>query len=70
MLEQQAPNDVEPTDHDAEECDEDRGDKIEGLLGLNCGRPSHDNLNDPVHKRDEKQDDLDHATLAVEPAGN
>ena len=67
MLEQQAPDAVQPADKCTKEGDDDCCDQSDDVLGLKKGWPSDTNLNNPVDERDEEKDDLDETWLLVEP---
>ena len=67
MLEQQAPDRVEPANENAEEGDDEADDEAQSAALLEESAPSDKDLGDPVDDGDEKQDDLNQAALFVEP---
>ena len=70
MFEEKAPDEVEPTEGKAEESDQNRDDERDEALRFEEGRPSDDDLNEPVHDGDQEQDDLDESALLVEPCSH
>ena len=67
MLEEQAPDEVDPAEDESEEGDDDGEDQGDETLLLQEVAPADTNLDDPVDERDEEKDELDKTTAAVEP---
>ena len=67
MLEEEAPDEVQPAERKPEECDEDRHHEGDEALRLEeCG-PSDKNFHDPVDAGDQEQDDLNESALPIKP---
>ena len=70
VLEQQAPQEIQPAEAEPEECNKDRKDQCQHTLGVDKGRPPNQYLNDPVHARNQQQNELRKTWQAIEPSDN
>ena len=66
MIEEDNPNQVNPTPDRDDDRENDAKDVAGGRLFDDRGHTNVD-INDPVNEGDEKEDDLDKAGLAIEP---
>ena len=70
MLEQQAPHCIQPAYEQTAECNDYRGNQCDDVLGLKESRPSYANLDNPVNKRDYKQNNLNKTALLIKPCSH
>ena len=66
MIEEDNPNQVNPTPNRNDDREDNAKDVAGGRL-FNDGSHTNKDLNHPVNEWDEKKDDLDKAGLAIEP---
>lgn len=65
MLEEQDPNQVNPSEGKTEDKDADEDHNVENILVLeHCGA-THDDFGDPVNSGDQKKDELYYSRKAV-----
>lgn len=67
MLEEQAPNHVEPADDDTAGDGEDGHDQRNQALLLEEVAPTDKQLDDPVDEGNQKEEDLNQSAAAVKP---
>jgi hypothetical protein len=67
MLEEQAPNEIDPAADDRNEDAEDEADNVSYRGFLNNGCDTDDDFSDPVDARNEKKKDLNKTALLVKP---
>jgi hypothetical protein len=67
MMEEQAPDAVNPARKDRNEYTEDQAKNVPGRRLLKHRADTHDDFNHPVNTGDEKKDDLEQTGQAVEP---
>lgn len=67
MLEQQAPNEVNPTSDAWNAETEDESQKVIEIRFFDQGSDTHNDFDDPVDTRNQKQDELDQSRKTIEP---
>ena len=70
MLEEQAPDDIDPTPDETDEGNDDGADEADDARLLQESSPADDQLSDPVDDRDQQEKDLNQARLLIEPFHN
>lgn len=70
MLEQQAPNHIQPTDEQTAKRNDYRSNQRKDALSLKECRPSYTDFDYPVNERDQKQQYLYKTALLVKPCSH